>query len=184
MKYEQERGPQAYNHLLPGSVSSQLDNYTSQITAIVSVMLTAADIQGADLSEPLVLLWHRHWEGAWNKLTTATLSWLSFIPNTPCHLALLSQSLGIGGRKRPDSGLGCCHNSLCMFRHTALFSIVPQPILTLHIPSLTSRSPAYHCGYLIWVIGIVVATRAFQSAHLPILPFTAILYILQKSNQM
>ena len=42
----------------------------------------------------MVLFWHRHWEGAWNKLTTATLSWLSFIPNMLSHLALLSQSLG------------------------------------------------------------------------------------------
>ena len=68
--------------------------------------------------------------------------------------------LEIGGRR--------CHNSLRMSRLTASFSIVPQPILTLRIPSLTSRSPSYHCGYLNWVIGRVVATRAFQSAHLPI----------------
>ena len=30
------------------------------VTAVVSKMLTAADIQGADLSEPLVLFWHSH----------------------------------------------------------------------------------------------------------------------------
>ena len=35
-------------------------------------------------------LWHRHPEGAWKTLPTATLSWLSFIPNTLCHLTLLS----------------------------------------------------------------------------------------------
>ena len=46
-------------------------------------------IQGADLSEPLVLFWHRHRVSAWNKLATATLSWLLFIPNTQSHLALL-----------------------------------------------------------------------------------------------
>jgi len=67
----------------------------------------------------------------------------------------------------PDSSSGCCHNSLRMSRCTASFSIVSQPILTLRIPLLTSRSPAYHCGHLNWVIGIVVATCAFQSAHLP-----------------
>ena len=39
-------------------------------------------------------LWHRHPEGAWKTLPTTTLSWLSFIPNTVCHLALLSRSLG------------------------------------------------------------------------------------------
>ena len=87
-------------------------------------------------------------------------------------------------RRRPDSDLGCRHNSLCMSRRTASFSIVPQLILTLHIPPLTSRSPAYHRGHLNWVTGIVVATRAFQSAHLLILPFTTILYVLQKSNRM
>ena len=47
--------PLAHNNLLPGSVSSQVDDYTSKVTAIVSVMLTIADIPGADLSEPLVL---------------------------------------------------------------------------------------------------------------------------------
>jgi len=85
--------PQVYNNL-PGSASSQLDCYTSKVTAIVSVTLTATDIQGADLSEPLVFFWHHHWEGAWNKLATATLSWLSFISDTLSHLALLSRSLG------------------------------------------------------------------------------------------
>jgi len=48
--------PQVYNNLLPGSVSSQLDYYTLKVTAVVSVTLTATNIQGADLSEPLVLL--------------------------------------------------------------------------------------------------------------------------------
>ena len=38
-------------------------------------------------------LWHRHPEGSWKTPPTATLSWLSFIPNTLCHLALLSRSL-------------------------------------------------------------------------------------------
>jgi len=49
-------------------------------TAIVSVMLTAMDIHGQDLSEPLFLFWHRHREGAWNKLAKVTLSCLSFHP--------------------------------------------------------------------------------------------------------
>ena len=66
--------PQAHNNLLPGSVSSQVDYYTSKVTVIVSVMLTATDIQGGDLSEPLVFFWHHHREGAWNKLATVTFS--------------------------------------------------------------------------------------------------------------
>ena len=57
---------QAYN-LLPGSLSSQLDYYTSKVTAVVSVMLTTMDIQGADLSESLALFCHWHPEGAWKK---------------------------------------------------------------------------------------------------------------------
>ena len=45
-----------------------------------------AEIQGADLSDPLVVFWHRHREGAWNKLTIATLSWLSFITTRHSYL--------------------------------------------------------------------------------------------------
>ena len=90
--------PQAYNNLLPGSLSSQLDYYTSKVTA--------ADIQGADLGESLALFWHRHQEGAWNKLTTATLSWLSFIPNMLSHLTLLSRLLGNRWKEAPGFWLG------------------------------------------------------------------------------
>ena len=160
--------PQAHNNLLPRSVSSLVDYCTSKVTAVVSMTFTAADIQGADLCEPLALFGiaiqkvpgkhsrQRPTAGFHSSQTHYAIS-LSYIDH-----------LEIGGRRRPDSSSGCCHNSLRMSRLTALFSIVPQPILTLHIPSLTSSSLAYHCGRLNWVIGIVVATRAFQSAHLPI----------------
>ena len=158
--------PQAHNNLLPGSVSSQVDYYTSKVTAIVSMTLTAVDIQGADLSKPLVLFGiaiqkvpgkhsrQRPSAGFHSSQTRYAIS-LSYLNH-----------LEIGGRRRPDSSSGCCHNSLRMSRRTAPFLIVPQLILTLCIPSLTSRSPAYHHGHLNWVIGIVVATRASQSAHL------------------
>ena len=53
-----------------------------------------------------------------------------------------------------------------MSRLTTSFLIVPQPILTLRIPSLTSRSPAYHCGYLNWVIGYS-CSHACVSKHPP-----------------
>jgi len=46
-------------------------------------------------------LWHRHPEGAWKTLPTATLSWLSLIPNMLCHLALLSRSLGNRWKEAP-----------------------------------------------------------------------------------
>jgi len=130
--------------------------------------LTAVDIRGADLYEPLALFGiaiqkvpgkhsqQRPSAGSHSSQTRYAIS-LSYLDH-----------LEIGGRRRPDSSSGCCHNSLCMSRLTASFSIVPQPILTLRIPSLKSRSPAYRCGYLNWVIGIVAATRALQSAHQPI----------------
>ena len=179
MKYEQERWDllclQAYTNPLPGSASSQLECYTSTVTAIVSVTLTATDIQGADLSEPLVLFWHRHREGAWNKLATATLSWLSFISDTLSHLTLLSRSLEHRWKEAPGFWLGLLSQLIMYVQAYWLFSIVPQSILNLRIPLLTSRSAAYHRGHLNWVIGIVVAMCAFQSAHLLILPFTTTL---------
>ena len=159
--------PQAHNNLLPCSISSLVDYYTSKVTAVVPMTLTAADIQGADLYEPLALFGiaiqkvpgkhsqQRPSAGFHSSQTRYAIS-LSYLDH-----------LEIGGRRRPDSSSGCSHNSFRMSGLTASFSIVLQPILTLGIPSLTSRSPAYHCGYLNWVIGTVVATRAFQSHHLP-----------------
>ena len=133
--------PQAHNNLLPGSVSSQVDYYTSKVTAIVSMMLTAADIQGADLSEPLVLFGiaiqkvpgkhsrQRPTAGSHSSQTRYAIS-LSYLDH-----------LEIGGRRHPDSSSGCCHNSLRMSKLTTSFSIVLQLIFTLRI--LTSRSPVW-----------------------------------------
>jgi len=141
--------------------------------------LTAADIQGADQIESLALFGiaiqkvpgkhsrQRPSAGSHSSQTRYAIS-LSYRDN-----------LEIGGRRRPDSGSCCCHDSLRMSTLTASFSILPQPILTLRIPSLTSRSPAYHSGHLNWIIGIVVATRAFQSAHLP---FNAILHVCKRAT--
>ena len=80
--------------VLPGSARFWMDYYTLKVTAAVFVTFTAADIEGADLSEPLVLFWHRHQEAAWNKLATATFSWLSFITDMLSHLTLLSRPPG------------------------------------------------------------------------------------------
>jgi len=59
LKYERERCCLAMStgvqRLFPGSLSSQLDYYNLKVTAVVSVMLIAADIQGADLSKSLAL---------------------------------------------------------------------------------------------------------------------------------
>ena len=142
---------------------------------------TAADIhvQEADLSEPLVLfgIAIQKMPGKHSRQRPSAGSHSS---QTRYAVSLSHRdNLEIGGRRRPDSGSCCCHDSLRMSRLTASFSIVPQPILTLRIPSLTSRSPAYHCGHLNWIIGIVVATRAFQSAHLP---FTAVLHVCKRAT--
>ena len=97
---------QMYNNLLPGTVSAQVDYYTSKVTAVVSVTLTATDIQGVDLSKPLVLFWYHHQEGA--VLATATLSWLSFIPNMLTHLAPLSQSPQLRSLKLCNVAVATC----------------------------------------------------------------------------
>jgi len=127
---------QAYNNFLSGSLSSQLD-YTLKVTVVVSAMLTAVDIQGADLRKSLALFFFHtlflsgmisllfvkmlliyllssttiikkncHREGAWKKLVTATLSWLSFIPNMLSHLALLSRLIGNQWKEVPRFWLG------------------------------------------------------------------------------
>ena len=58
------------------------------------------------MSEPLVFFWHRHREGVRNKLTTETLSWLSFISDTLSHLAFLSRSLGNRWKEVPRFWIG------------------------------------------------------------------------------
>ena len=79
---------------------------------MVSVTLTAADIPGADLNELLVLFWHRYRESAWNKLATAT-SAASHPSKTRWTISVsYLDHLEIGGRRRSDPGLGCCHNML------------------------------------------------------------------------
>ena len=108
--------PQAHN-LLPGSVSSQVDYYTSKVTAVVSMTTTAADIhvQEADLSEPLVLFGIAI-QDVPGKHSRQRPSAGSHSSQTRCAISLsYLDHLEIGGRKRPDSSSGCCHNSLCMY---------------------------------------------------------------------
>jgi len=95
-----------------GSVFAWLDYYTSKTTAIVSVTLTAMDIPKADLSEPLVLFWHRQ-----------ANSWACF-HSSQTHWAISHSYLDhseMGGRKCSDLGLGCCHDR---FRHTSSFLFI------------------------------------------------------------
>ena len=131
-------------------------------------------IQGADLCEPLASL-ASPFRRCLENTTESDPQAGSHSSQTRYAISLsYLDHLEIGGRRRPDSSSDCCDNSLRMSRRTASFSIVPQPILTLRIPSLTSRSPAYHCGHLNhrylglnWVIGTVVATRARVSKRSP-----------------
>ena len=110
----------------------------------------AVGIQGPDLSQPSVLFWHCHQKGAWNKLATATISWLSFIPSTLSNLALLSQSLGNRWKAAPGFLLGLWSQ---LVTYVQAYCVLLDRTSTLHILSLTSRSPAYHLGHLNWVIG-------------------------------
>ena len=103
--------------------------------------LTAADIQGADLSEPLVLFGiaiqkvlgqhsrQRPSAGSHSSQTCYAIS-LSYLDH-----------LEIGGRRRPDTSSDCCHISLRMSRRTASFSIVPQLILSLRITVVNVQVP-------------------------------------------
>ena len=73
---------------------------------MVSVTLTAADIPGADLSELLVLFWHRYREKCLEQARDCDLSCLPSIQNTLNHLGLVPGSLGNRWKKELGSWLG------------------------------------------------------------------------------
>ena len=143
-----------------------------EVTAIVSVTLPRTR-----LSEPLVLFWHVPGTNLWQRPSLALIH--------PKHAKPSHSPISITWKWRgpPNSGSGCCHNLLHMSRRTPSFSFVPQQILTLHIPLLTSRWEAGLLFITMCIMDILVATRAFHITYLPVLPF-AILYMLQKSNRM
>jgi len=59
-------------------------------------------------------LWYRHPEGAWkNSRQRPTAGSHSFQTRYAISLSYIDH-LEIGGRRRPDSSSGCCHNSLRM----------------------------------------------------------------------
>ena len=164
LKYEQERGGLAMSTGAQ-QPSATLCFFTGGLLYFKSNSCCFYDVysRGHTGSRPVRAigsLWHRHPEEPSRQRPTAG----SHSSQTRYAISLsYIDHLEIGGRRRPaDSSSGCFHNSLRMSRRTAYFSIVPPQILTLRIPTLTYGSPAYHCGHLNWV-----ATRAFQSAHLP-----------------
>ena len=133
---------------------------------MVSVMLTAADIPGADLSELLVLFWHRYREKCLEQARDCDLSCLLSIQNTLNHLGLVPGSLGNRWKKALGSWLGLLpqHVSYRYVQHTALFSFVLQPILTLCTPSLPPGPLVKHHSHMNCVIRMVLVTRRFQTA--------------------
>ena len=125
---------------------------------MVSVTLTAADIPGADLSELLVLFWHRYRDKCLEQARDCDLSCLPSIQNTLNHLGLAP---GNRWKKALGSWLGLSRYRYV--QHTTLFSFVLQPILTLCTPSLPP-GPLSNTSHMNCVIRIVLVTRRFQTA--------------------
>ena len=146
---------------------------------MVSVTLTAADIPGADLSELLVLFWHRYREKCLEQARDCDLSCLPSIQNTLNHLGLVPGSLGNRWKKALGSWLGLLPQHV-----TGMSSILRcsrsyfNRFLTLCTPSLPSgplpgQTPQSH--ELCNPYGFSHAQ--VSNRPLPILPFTAILKV-------
>ena len=110
LKYERERGGLAMSTGAQ-QPSARLCFFTGGLLSFESNSCSFYDdyCRGHTGSRPeraIGSLWHRHPEGAWKTLSTATLTWLSLIPNTLCHLALLSRSLANRWREAPGFWLG------------------------------------------------------------------------------
>ena len=132
---------------------------------MVSVTLTAADIPGADLSELLVLFWHRYREKCLEQARDCDLSCL---PSIPKH-AEPSRSRTWIAWKSVEEGARILAWVVATTRyryvqHIALFSFVLQPILTLCTPSLQPGSLVKHHSHMNCVIRMVLVTRRFQTA--------------------
>ena len=131
---------------------------------MVSVTLTAADIPGADLSEQLVLFWHRYREKCLEQLATAI--------SAACHPSKTRSTISvsyldrleIGGRRRSDPGLGCCHNTLQVC--TAYCVVLVRTSTDSHSlhTVFTARSLVKHHSHMNCVIRMVLVTRRFQTA--------------------
>ena len=107
---------------------------------MVSVTLTAADIPGADLSELLVLFWHRYHNRELEVPGTSSRQRPQLPAIHPKH-AEPSRSRTWIAWKSVEEGARILAWVVATTRyryvqHTALFSFVLQPILTLCTPSL------------------------------------------------
>ena len=84
--------------------------------------------------------WHRHREGAWNKLVTATLSWLSFIWDTLSHLTLLCKSLGNQWKEAPGFWLGLLSQFIMYVDHTSPNSHSSHTVVNVQVSCLSPWS--------------------------------------------
>ena len=134
---------------------------------MVSVTLTAADIPGADLSELLVLFWHRYREKCLEQARDCDLSCLPSIQNTLNHLGLVPGSLG-NRWKALGSWLGlmvgCCRNTLQVCpAYCVVLVRTSTDSHSLHTV-FTARSLVKHHSHMNCVIRMVLVTRRFQTA--------------------
>ena len=121
-----------------------------EITAIVSVMLTATDIQGADLSEPLVLFWHSH------------RRCLEQTPDSDPQLALIHPRHAKPSHSPISIAWKSVEGGARILGRVVVTTCYIYPGVLCRSQSYLSRSPAYHCGHLNCVIGIVIANARFK----------------------
>ena len=146
---------------------------------MVSVTLTAADIPGANLSELLVLFWHRYREKCLEQARDCDLSCLSSIQNTLNYLGLVPGSLGNRWKKALGSWLGL------LSQHVTGMSSIPRCSrsyfslfahrLYRQVPCQTPQSHELCNPY-------GFSHAQVSNRPLPILPFTAILNVVIKEQ--
>ena len=149
---------------------------------MVSVTLTAADIPGADLSELLVLFWHRYREKCLEQARDCDLSCLPSIQNTLNHLGLVPGSLGNRWKKALGSWLGLLPQHVtgmssilrCSRSYFNRFSLFAHRLYR-QVPCQTSQSLELCNPY-------GFSHAQVSNRPLPILPFTAILNVAIKEQ--
>ena len=149
---------------------------------MVSVTLTATDIPGADLSELLVLFWHRYREKCLEQAHDSDLSCLPSIQNTLNHLGLEPGSLGNRWKKALGSWLGLLPQHVtgmssilrCSRSYFNRFSLFAHRLYhQVSCPSPQSHELCNRYGF---------SHAQVSNRPLPILPFTAILNMATKEQ--
>ena len=149
---------------------------------MVSVTLTAADIPGADLSELLVLFWHRYREKSLEQARDCDLSCLPSIQNTLNGLGLVPGSLGNRWKKALGSWLGLLPQHVtgmssilrCSRSYFNRFSLFAHRLYR-QVPCQTPQSHELCNPY-------GFSHAQVSNRPLPILPFTAILNVAIKEQ--